>query len=321
MKNLIYIFLIAFFSFNSLVSESALVSGTTAHQHDSATGGGSTISSKLFTGDYSNTTHSNRVKFQSSTTNGLTSISVVPNGTNNTSRLTLYGSSDPDNSSAIVMDVNGNFTATSTGTGVAPTSFSFNKDFYVNGFITTQGSGGTINIEPRDGSGTVFQIYNPTGDELFIYGAGGPGNLIGISNNGTVRSLKACSTGYTRITPNYCNRNAGASLVALARDFCTTINPGISDAKALVLFVEMTTQTANAVASRFVTVQNFSENTCVNVHEVLKNQSYEEVAKVTSVLSSSTGKMLAPGNIAYLRYIDDAGNDGQASYYIAGYYD
>lgn len=320
MKKLIYFFLLLFI-FNSSVSIAALVSGTTAHQHDSATGGGSTISSKLFTGDYSNTTHSSRVKFQTSTTNGFTSISVVPNGTNNTSRLTLYGSSDPDNASAIVIDVNGSFTSTSTGTGVAPTSFSYNKDLHVTGLITTEGPGGSLSIEPRDGTGTSFQVYNPTGDELFIYGVNGPGNLIGISNNGTLRSIKACATGYTRITPNYCNRNAGAAFVALARDFCTTINPGISDAKALVLLVEMTTQTANAVASRFVTVQNFSENTCVNVHEVLKNQSYEEVAKVTSVLSSSTGKMLAPGNIAYLKYIDDAGNDGQASYYIAGYYD
>jgi len=46
------------------------------------------------TGDFSNATITNRVAFQTSTVNGNTSISFVPNGTAIVSQLALYGNSD-----------------------------------------------------------------------------------------------------------------------------------------------------------------------------------------------------------------------------------
>jgi hypothetical protein len=51
------------------------------------------------TGDFSNATVANRVAFQTSTTNGNTNIAALPNGTSTTTSLTLYNSTDPDNSS------------------------------------------------------------------------------------------------------------------------------------------------------------------------------------------------------------------------------
>jgi hypothetical protein len=48
-------------------------------------------------GDFSNATHSNRVLFQSSTTNGNTKIGTIPNGTSVTSGFVAYGLSDPNN--------------------------------------------------------------------------------------------------------------------------------------------------------------------------------------------------------------------------------
>lgn len=50
------------------------------------------------TGDMSNATVSNRLAFQTSTTNGATVISAIPNGTGAASTLDLYSSNDPTNS-------------------------------------------------------------------------------------------------------------------------------------------------------------------------------------------------------------------------------
>lgn len=51
------------------------------------------------TGDFSNSTVSNRVAFQTSTTNGNTLVNAIPNGTGVVSRFRAFNSSDPDNSS------------------------------------------------------------------------------------------------------------------------------------------------------------------------------------------------------------------------------
>ena len=74
------------------------------------------------TGDFSATTESNRVAFQSSTTNGNSSISVIPNGTSKFAGLKLYNSSDPDNASTFLINSNVagtfiNITSGLTGTG------------------------------------------------------------------------------------------------------------------------------------------------------------------------------------------------------------
>jgi hypothetical protein len=51
------------------------------------------------TGDFSNATQASRVSFQSSTTNGNTSVQFIPNGTGTVSGLNAYSSSDVANSS------------------------------------------------------------------------------------------------------------------------------------------------------------------------------------------------------------------------------
>lgn len=57
------------------------------------------------TGNFSNATLTNRVLFQTSTTNGNTSIGVVPNGTATVSDFTAYGTTDVPNSSYGVMSI------------------------------------------------------------------------------------------------------------------------------------------------------------------------------------------------------------------------
>lgn len=61
---------------------------------------------KRIYGDLTNTTHANRVLFQTVTANSPSNIGVIPSGTGNTAALRLYNSSDPDNSGygSIVMN-------------------------------------------------------------------------------------------------------------------------------------------------------------------------------------------------------------------------
>jgi hypothetical protein len=67
---------------------------------------------RRITGDFSNSTVANRVAFQSSTTNGNTSLSVIPNGTAITATFGLYNSSDVANASLLAIGVLGSTDAT-----------------------------------------------------------------------------------------------------------------------------------------------------------------------------------------------------------------
>jgi uncharacterized protein YjbI with pentapeptide repeats len=62
------------------------------------------------TGDMSNATLSNRLAFQTSTTNGNTTISALPNGTAVGAACRLHNSSDPANSSRVAMGVDSSIT-------------------------------------------------------------------------------------------------------------------------------------------------------------------------------------------------------------------
>jgi hypothetical protein len=73
------------------------------------------------TGDFSNATIANRVLFQSSTTNGQTSVQAVPNGTNTFTSFDCLNSNDVANASLIYMGINGaddtRIVSTRRGTG------------------------------------------------------------------------------------------------------------------------------------------------------------------------------------------------------------
>ena len=75
---------------------------------------------KRITGDFSNATVTNRVMFQSSTTNGTTRIEAIPNGTATSAIFSVYNNSDPTNAAAARMVVNSaeaRFDSIITGTG------------------------------------------------------------------------------------------------------------------------------------------------------------------------------------------------------------
>lgn len=79
------------------------------------------------TGDFSNSTDSNRVLFQNSISNSSTNVRAIPNGTGTVTRIGGYNSSDPNNSAftSIGIDTTSAFIECSTkGTGtVLPITF------------------------------------------------------------------------------------------------------------------------------------------------------------------------------------------------------
>jgi hypothetical protein len=114
---------------------SPVISGGTI---DGATIGASSASSGVFTslsdsgnltftgtgnritGDFSNGTHSNRVLFQTSTTNANTIFGVIPNGTSSTSQLNLYNNADANNASllqALTLSTDARLASGQVGTG------------------------------------------------------------------------------------------------------------------------------------------------------------------------------------------------------------
>ena len=75
---------------------------------------------RRITGDFSNATAASRVMFQTSTTNGSTSISALPNGTSTATAFTAFANADPTNASISQVLCNGTesrFAADRNGSG------------------------------------------------------------------------------------------------------------------------------------------------------------------------------------------------------------
>ena len=85
------------------------------------------------TGDFSNATVASRIMFQSSTTNGRTVISAIPNGTGTGGTFAAYGSSDPANSASLTMYVDTSANTTHIASGITGTGTYLPMTFYTGG--------------------------------------------------------------------------------------------------------------------------------------------------------------------------------------------
>ena len=189
---------------SSLTITSADINGGTI---DGATIGASTASSGVFTslsdsgnltftgtgnritGDFSNATATNRVAFQTSTTNGNTVVGAIPNGTSVTSVFRAFNNSDTTNAGQATIGIN-------------------NTDMFLNASAL--------------GSGTNLPMTFFTGgsERLRIGTSGNVG--IGISSPST--KLQVVNTGSTDTRISLGNANAGFQMGIEASGLCLLAN-------------------------------------------------------------------------------------------------
>lgn len=154
------------------------------------------------TGDFSNATVANRVMFQTSTTNGNSSVAVLPNGTSLVSGLLAFNNSDPTNAAFVQMattaGTEARLTSGITGTGTyLPMTFytggaevmriDTSRNVLVGGTASRGTTVGTAHLDLFNGTapaGTLtngISLYSSSGDFSFMDSAGN-GYKVGFRN-------------------------------------------------------------------------------------------------------------------------------------------
>lgn len=146
-----------------------------------------------------------------------------------------------------------------------------------------------------------------------------------LSVTDTVSSTKSCFTGYTRVSPNFCIKDAPSTVFNLSAGGCTlTTAPGPTDVEALLLTISQRVISTNAVGLRDATLNVYAptDTTCAGGGQIIPvSMAREEVAVAAgtelsrhtyqiTVRSSATG-------VVPVQWVSGGIVTGD----IAGYYD
>jgi hypothetical protein len=224
--------------------------GTLTHDGDFVISG---VARRII-GDFSNATFANRVAFQTSTVNGSTVITAIPNGTGTTSGLGLYSNADPDNSSRLQLS--------STPTSAVIT-------------IGPLGTGASVPLIVSVGGAERLRIDATTGSVLATstgglgYGPGAGGTVTQATSKGTSVVLnKPCG----RITTHNASLAAGAAVVF------TFTNSLITSGDTVVVCaennanyrIECVYTTTGAAGIRIVNVTGVAQAEAVGINFTIK---------------------------------------------------
>lgn len=190
-------------------------------------------------------------------------------------------------------------------------------------------SGNTVWHAGNDGAGSGLDADLLDGVSSAGFAASGANaNITSMSGlTGTVSSAKACASGYTRVSPNYCKVSVVGAFTDLTRDSCTLVMGPSPDTRAIELLLYPIARSANAGgANRYSLIEVFGGGGCVDKKGFITANAYEFTAitngtpimAITAPISAKTDQI---GGGVYLRLNDDLGNQGGGSYYITGYYD
>lgn len=182
-------------------------------------------------------------------------------------------------------------------------------------------SGGGSTLSPA-----VLNI--PAGTNL----NGGPLTATTATFSGAVSSTKACATGYTRLTPNYCLRTSGVidTTGGTQNTACQISNTlsGVSTAVAVDVNISMNAETSNVAGSlRSVTFNSFlsTDTSCATINNSFTVTKIEEVACLTCQMGEDLVHTILKSNTSGQYRFTYTGNftngNWNANHYIVGYYD
>lgn len=148
--------------------------------------------------------------------------------------------------------------------------------------------------------------------------------------SGSLTSTKACSPGYTRVSPNHCWRVGNNSVAwtpfaaCTARDLAAEGVP--STATIVQLFLLWRVTSNNAIANRSGIVDFYSSLTCAAGPFVRLTQSAREFAAVAAgtVIHERSMMVSVPVTSGFIATLNESSGNGTAfisSYYVVGYFD
>lgn len=182
-----------------------------------AVGGGLSFTStgQRLTGDFSNATLSNRTMFQTSTTNGATAVSAIPNGSSTTASLTAYNAADPSNAGAVRLTAAGTqarLLTSAAGTGTEPATIELAAALGTLVSIATATGVPTlcaVTATPAGGSTSARLLLGTTAGFGIYYGSGAP------TVSAAQGSLYLRSDGSSTSTRMYVNTNGATTWTAV----------------------------------------------------------------------------------------------------------